>query len=161
MSDKIHLTDKEVKQLIESLRYSSSQSSIVLQNKLRDYKNIYIPKEGILAKEAFVVAEKNGSKRSDPLNYKVEINQVENVRDYEEYKVECIRKRYYFHPLKIDVFGTRIEAKLAGYKKHLNLFSTVTSSYDNNPTKSKRIEDMKKKLERQIYLIEAFPEKHI
>jgi len=82
-----------------------------------------------IVKEAFVVAKKWGSEDSDPLNYKVEINQVDSVKDYDENKVECIRKRQYYHPLKSDVFGTRIEAKLAGYKKHVNLLNTASISY--------------------------------
>ena len=157
MNKKIHLTVTEVTNIVEALRYNSKNTK--LQEKLLSYIGHYIPKQGILVKEAFVVAKKWGSKDSDPLNYKVEINQVDNVTDYDEHKVECIRKSYYYHPLKSDVFGTRIEAKLSGYKKHVDLLNEASASYTK---KHKiKIEEKLKKLERQIYLIEAFPEKHI
>ena len=157
MVAKIHLTTTEVETLVDALRCSSKNTK--LQEKLLTYIGHYIPKQGIIVKEAFVVAKKWGSEDSDPLNYKVEINQVDSVKDYDENKVECIRKRQYYHPLKSDVFGTRVEAKLAGYKKHIDLLNTASTSYIIKH--QIKINEKLKKLERQIYLIEAFPEKHI
>jgi hypothetical protein len=157
MSDNLDLTVEEVEIIVTALRYSNN--TINLQEKLLTYIGSYIPKQGILAKNAFVVAKKWGSEETDPLNYKVEINQVTDVKDYDENKVECIRKRQYYHPLKSDIFGTRVEAKLAGYKKHVNLFNTVSSSYIKKH--QKKIDEKLRKLKRQIYLIESFPEKHI
>lgn len=156
MIEKIDLSVKEIKTIVEALRYTSNTQ---LQEKLLNHIGEYIPKIGTLAKEAYVVARKWGSEDSDPLNYKVEINKVDSVKDYDKDKVECIRKHQYYHPLKVDVFGTRIEAKLAGYKKHIKLFNSASISYTKK-YKSK-INEKLKKLERQIYLIEEFPEKHI
>ena len=156
MEEELKLTNAELYCILDKV----GDADKVLTTKIENYLNRYIPQKGIIEKKAFVLAKKWGSEENKPLEYKIEVNEVDSVKDYSKDLYECIRKRQYYHPKKEDVFAHRWQANLAGHKKHLDLLKKKLNSITAE-TSISRYNNRIKKVERNIYLIEEFPEKWI
>ena len=137
------------------LKNISSELSEELYTKL----TAYIPKNGYLHRDEFVLREIHLTDEKTPLEYKITVNQIDYVSDLTETHYSCFIRNNYYEISKEKVFDMRWKANLAGHQTHLKLLiddmnyrGDAQKEYEiqcNYP----RYEDMIKKVKRKIYLI--------